>query len=121
MDSLTSTIYTQNPLAVAITNDMSTETHCMICAPWTRYSFMVSKCPPAACFTLYLSFLSPFDLIMRTYLAVIMFAPSSSSTLNTERNVPLLMRSRVSACFDSIVLGQFASRSLRLIASASQQ
>ena len=50
-----------------------------------------------------------------------MFVPSASSVLNSARNVPLLMRSRISAYFASIILGQFSLRSFCLRASAIQQ
>ena len=54
-----------------------------------------------------------------TYRAVILFAPSGNSVLNTARNVPLLNSSRISACLASFILGLYALGWFRFITSVN--
>ena len=63
----------------------------------------------------FISVLSTYDFMARTYLAVIMLAPSGSPVLRTALNVPQLTRPRISLCLSFIIcelfaLGSFCSR-----------
>ena len=118
--SQTSTTRVWKPLIFATSRIMRTDTHQMGFAQCTRQSFIISKCPPATYLALFRCSLSPYDFMARTYLAVIRFEPSGSSPLRTARKVPQLSRSRISAYLHSIILGQFALSSFRLMISVNR-
>ena len=69
---------------------------------------------------MYRSSLSSSDVMERTYLAALIFAPSGSSALNTAQKVSLLIRSRISAYLPPFIHGQFAHGSFDLMISVNQ-
>ena len=101
--SLTSITHIWKPLIFSATRITRIDTHWMICTPWNRKSFLISKCPLATYLASYRYSLQSSGYIPYIYLAIFGFAHSISSTLRTARKISLLTRSCISAYLAYII------------------
>ena len=115
--SMTWSTHKRKPLIFATARTMRPDTHWMVCAPSTGYSFIISKCRPDTYISLYRSSLSSSDFLERIHLAAIRFVQSGSLAQSPARKITLFSRSRIFTSFSSIIIGQFAPGSFGLMIS----